>query len=270
MTRAGLTINKSKSKLIPTHKGTYLGFIINTQKMGFIAPAEKICALKKVLRQLTFKKHATAKELARVAGRIISLAPAMGNLTNLFTRQMYRFIETREAWYQERIIPDNVIEELKFWLHNLDDKNGHGIKNNPTITKVIYSDASDKGYGGYIVQRLGKTIAQGKFSRQEKHTSSTYRELAAVNYMLRSFKNILRDETIQWNSDNQNVCRIIQAGSTKPDFQSLALQIYHTCISNNNKIYSVWIPREENTFTTFNENLGFVRLFASPMIRTQN
>ena len=118
---------------------------------------------------------------------------------------MYRFIETRETWYQERIIPENVIEELKFWLHNLDNKNGHRIKNNPTITKVIYSDASDKGYGGYIVQILGKTIAQGKFSRQEQNTSSTYQELAVVNYILRSFKNIPRDETIQWNSDNQNV-----------------------------------------------------------------
>ena len=84
---------------------------------------------------------------------------------------------------------------------------------------------------------------QGKFSKQEQNTSSTYRELAAILYMLKSFNNPLIHETIQWNSDSQNVGRIIQVGSTKPDLQSLALQIYYMCLKNDNRIQSVGIPQ---------------------------
>ena len=110
---------------------------------------------------------------------------------------------------------------------------------------------------GYIVQRLGHTVVQGKFSKQEQNTSSTYRELAAILYMLKSFNNLLIHKTIQWNSDNENVGRIIQVGSTKPDLQSLALQIYYMCLKNDNRIRSVWIPREENTLARPNDTDDF-------------
>ena len=215
--------------------------------MLFIAPAEKINSIKTKIRNLTSSRVVTPKDIARIAGHMIALGPAFGNISQLFTRQMYAFIESSDFWYQRKILPDGVREELKFWLNNLDDKNGHSILRNPIITKIIYSDASKVGYGGYIVQRMGCTIAQRKFSPNETNTSSTYRELAAVLYMLQSFKSILRNETIQWNSDNQNVGRIIQVGSTKPVLQLLALQIYHLCLQNNNKIHSVSRPREENT-----------------------
>ena len=138
-------------------------------------------------------------------------------------------------------------QECTFWLKNPDGRNSHSIKNNTIITKIVYSDASDSGYGSYIVQRLGHTVAQGQISEQVQNTSSTYRELAAIVYMLQSFKQLLINESIQWNSNNQNVGRIIQVGSTKPDLHSLALQIYYLCMQNNNRIHSVWIPREENT-----------------------
>ena len=249
--KAGLTLNNKKSNLNPTKTGTYLGFIIDTEKMEFIAPAEKIQALKGLLRTYTARIFATPKEISRIAGRIISLKPAIGYLTSLFTRQTYKFIESRAHWHERICLPDSVKEEFSFWLHNLDDKNGHRIRNNPAITKVVYSDASDKGYGGDIVQKLGNTVAQGSFSKPEQNTSSTHRELLAVVNVLKSFKSILKNDNILWHSDNSNVSRIIQAGSTKPDLQKLALQIYELCLVNNNTIYSVWIPREENTIADF-------------------
>ena len=212
--------------------------------MLFIAPAEKINSIKTKIRHLTSSRVVTPKDIARIAGHMIALGPAFGNIPQLFTRQMYAFMESRDFWYQRKILPERVREELKFWLNNLDDKNGHSILSNPIITKIIYSDASQMGYGGYIVQRMGCTIAQGKFSPNETNTSSTYRELAAELYMLQGFKGILRNETIQWNSDNQNVGSIIQVGSTKPVLQSLALQIYQLCLRNNNKVHSVCMEAE--------------------------
>ena len=61
----------------------------------------------------------------------------------------------------------------------------------------------------------------------------------------------LRDETIQWHSDNTNVGRIIQCGSTKPDLQAIALRIYEQCIHRNIRIIPSWLPRGENKLADF-------------------
>ena len=103
--KAGLTVNTEKSHLTPQQRGIWLGFLVDTLKMEFIAPGEKIKALKETLGHLLRKNFVNAKELARVAGKIISLSPAIGNLTSLFTRQIYKFIEMRKFWYQDRKMP---------------------------------------------------------------------------------------------------------------------------------------------------------------------
>ena len=242
---AGLALNRNKSQLIPTQRGTYLGFIIDTRNMEFEAPAEKIAKLSESLRMLLARRFATPKEIARIAGTVIALAPAFGSITSLFTRQAYKFIEDRRSWYQQKILPASVKEEFAFWIENLDHANGHKFRCHPIITKIIYSDASDRGYGGYILQRLNNIVAQGTLPNQERQSSSTHRELLAVYYMLKSFT-FLHNETIQWHSDNSNVGRIIQSGSSKPDLHAIALHIYKICIANNIRILPTWVPREEN------------------------
>ena len=136
--------------------------------------------------------------------------------------------------------------EFKFWVKNLDDKNGHKVKMATHITRIVFSDASNTGFGGYILEKKGILVGQGHFSPYEQATSSTHKELKAVAYLLSSFQGVLQHDTIQWHTDNSNVSRIIEAGSTKPDLQKLAIKIYKLCLQNNNIIHPVWIPREEN------------------------
>ena len=45
-----------------------------------------------------------------------------------------------------------------FWLSNLDQRNGRRIWFKSSIVTIAYSDASDTGYGGYIVE-LGPQVA---------------------------------------------------------------------------------------------------------------
>eukprot|EP00111_Clytia_hemisphaerica_P005595 TCONS_00016239-protein len=79
--------------------------------------------------------------------------------------------------------------------------------------------------GGYVVEKLGNIIARGNFDRTERQTSSTYCELLAVKYILLSFPKILENENIEWFTDNNNICRIINRGSTKQHLQNLAIEI---------------------------------------------
>ena len=157
---------------------------------------------------------------------------AIGPLTRLFTKQMHVFIESRFSWDSVRLIPFEVETEVLFWQNNLKHTNGAQIRLSPHVNKIVYSDASDKSYGGYIVQRFGETVARGDFDKREISTSSTYRELLAVKYILQSFNEHLKSQHVQWCSDNQNVSRIIRGGSSKNHLHALAIDIYNIFFVN--------------------------------------
>ena len=207
---AGLTINERKSILEPVQTGKWLGFVINTKTMEFSVPEQKIEKLINMIKSVLSSTTTSAKRIAKIAGHIISMGIAIGPLTRLFTRQMYKLIENRLTWYSANELDDLTKSELHFWDKNLKASNGFRIKKGYETTKVVYSDASESGYGGYILQKLGNVMARGTFHTNEKHTSSTYRELLAVKYVLQSFGELLKHEFVQWYSDNMNTHRIIE------------------------------------------------------------
>jgi len=43
--------------------------------------------------------------------------------------------------------------ELKFWLSNLQRYNGQNIWHTPAAVRIVYSDASNVGYGSFTVER---------------------------------------------------------------------------------------------------------------------
>ena len=245
--KAGLTVNWKKSNFIPSRNGKWLGFIIDTEALKFYVPQAKIDRVLQLLDIILSVSHTSARMISKIAGNIISMQIAIGPLTRLFTRQMYRFIENRYSWDQNMFIDTNLKKELVFWKSNLNHSNGFEIKVNHAVSKIVYSDASGSGYGGFVVQKLGNLIAKGTFSPHEKSTSSTCRELLAVKNVLLSVATELQNDTVQWFSDNTNVARIIEVGSGKPWLQEIALDIFHICIKFNIKLIPSWIPRENNT-----------------------
>ena len=132
---------------------------------------------------------ASARQISKITGRGVSFRCSLpiGPLARLFTRQMYFFIENSAKWDETITAGDDLIQEINFWVHNLKKYNGFEIKVNHVISKVVYSDASDTGYGGYVVQKLGKIIAKGNFLPHERNTRSTYRELLAIRFILEKF-----------------------------------------------------------------------------------
>ena len=73
---------------------------------------------------------------------------------------------------------------------------------------VVYSDASDSGFGGYFVQ-CGLDLVPGVWSHKEMWTSSNFREILALKFVLLSLVNQLSGLTVKWFTDNQNVPQII-------------------------------------------------------------
>ena len=73
---------------------------------------------------------------------------------------------------------------------------------------IVYSDASDINFGGYIVG-TPISIVHGMWFGVERGNSSTWKELTAIMVLLSSIT-ILESKKIQWFTENQNVVSIVR------------------------------------------------------------
>ena len=121
----------------------------------------------------------------------------------------------------------------------------------PSTVKIAYSDASDTGYGGYIVELDPQVAAQGVWSLDMANQSSTLREILAVRKVLESFAPKLAGLCVKWFTDDQNVARIIGIGSPKLLLQEEARRIFHICVSHGISIEPEWLPRASNEQADF-------------------
>ena len=80
------------------------------------------------------------------------MACAVGNFTRLFTRNCYAAIECRTSWDQPLPVSPEIHNELSFWLNNIDTFNCKIMSPKSFAVGVVFSDASDSGFGGYFVQ----------------------------------------------------------------------------------------------------------------------
>ena len=101
----------------------------------------------------------------------------------------------------------------------------------------------------------GNKIANGHWSKSECKQSSTWRKLKAVRRVLESFQSKLENERVRWFTDNQNVVRIVQHGSSNSDLQAEALAIFSLCVKNHIRVEPEWIPREKNELADYYSRL---------------
>ena len=110
---------------------------------------------------------------------------------------------------------------------------------------TIYTDASDFAFGGYLAT-LGGEPVRGMFSLADVDMSSTYRELKAVFYVLKSYANSLKHQRVKVFADNIGASRILMVGNSKPHLERIAVDIFSICLSLDISLDSQWLPREEN------------------------
>lgn len=108
---------------------------------------------------------------------------AFGPVSRLMTRSLYTVLESRVAWCDMLTLSSEAMQELAFWASSLEEYNAQRIWHSPSAVRVVYSDASDTGYGGFVVEH-GACILHGQWTVDEAGKSSTWRELVAVHRIL--------------------------------------------------------------------------------------
>ena len=183
---AGFVVNVEKSQWDPSHSTEWLGFLIDLSKSEFSVPGDKINRLKSKLLELKNAKSAGAKQIASITGSIISMSLALGSVSGLMTRSLFAVLNTRISWWQKLGLTKQARDEVGFWLARISEFNGQNIWPKPSALRIVYSDASSTGFGGYTVEH-GNLVANGQWSVEEAAQSSTWHELQAVRLVLELF-----------------------------------------------------------------------------------
>ena len=255
--RAGLVTNSCKSQWMPSKRLIWLGFEVDLERGQLLVPQLKIDCLMEQMKRARYCREMPATVLASVIGRIMSMSLALGPLARMMTRSMYAVLNARSSWCHQVLLTPEALEELAFWLNNIDNFNGQNIWPKASAIRVVYSDASGSGYGGYCVEHGGH-IATGKWSENEVCQSSTWRELRAVHLVLQDLGPKLKNHRVRWFTDNQNVARIVLIGSRKPILHEEAMAILSICLHQQIRLEPEWIPREENEFADYLSRIGDV------------
>ena len=242
---SGFVSNEPKSNWYPVQCLIWLGIQVNTQLGVLNITQRRIDKAMLIIDSLIDRPRTTARRLACLAGMITSMSFVIGPVTSLMLRYCHVAIINRKSWDSYFNLDLNVQTEICYWKHNLSRLNSKCISEYSLPERVIYSDASNDGCGGYIVEVSGSKCFR-RFSDYEKSTSSTYRELCGVFTVLTSSINDLRNKEIKWFTDNQAVVSIVNKGSMRMHLHELALKIFELANSNNVNIDICWLSRNDN------------------------
>ena len=83
------------------------------------------------------------------------------------------------------------------------------------------------------------------WSENEGMKSSTWRELYAIEFALRSFCGELKDSRVKWFTDNRAAAKIVEVGSMRYDLQCFALRIFQICLAYKISFDIQWVPRND-------------------------
>lgn len=246
MTTLGFMINVEKSVLIPTHKISYLGNIIDSEKMIVYLPPDKVANIVQETTKLLVKQEASIRQVAKVIGLLVSAFSAVE-----YGKLFYRYLEMEKSralkanfgnFDAVMNISSDMKIELAWWKNNVHSQVRHISRSMPDMT--IITDSSTKGWG--LVYE-GKTV-NGRWTEREKEKHINVLETLAVWLAIQSLSDKLAGKHIKVLSDSSTaVCYIANMGGVRSrDCNEIARNIWSWCLENNSWISITHIPGKSN------------------------
>ena len=152
LANAGFVAHPTKSQWVPSYQVSWLGFDINLEAGQIIVPTDKVHAFRSLVSSAIKTVVLPARHIARIIGKIISMSLAVGPVSRLMTRSLYAVINECYTWSGMLSLSPEALCELQFWEANLQEYDSQPLWCQPGAVRIVYSDASDTGFGGYIVE----------------------------------------------------------------------------------------------------------------------
>ena len=145
LTAQGFYLSWDKCQFVPVQHGKFLGLIVDSRACKMFVPADKKLYIHETVDGMLSARHYTNRQLASVAGMLMSIAPAV-SMAPLYLRKLYQSMggnmdeETGNAALAR--------EDLQYWHDNLDLADGKSWLKHTSLIHVC-GDASKVGYGAF-------------------------------------------------------------------------------------------------------------------------
>ncbi len=242
----GFLISESKSIFIPVQIIEFLGLILDSIRMQVRLTQKKTDKILALLQKYINWKFMTIRELCKIIGNIIAALPAAQ-----YGKMHYRHLER----FKIKALKQNqgnfdaycrltALEktEMQWWIDNISDVY-NPIQLSPVET-FLHTDSS--GYAWGAVHDLQQV--QNWFSEEEFEFSINTKELLAIKYALRCFREELAGKHVHIKSDNTTAISYVKnMGGTKHGLRNqIALDIWEFAIEHSIWITITHIPGIEN------------------------
>ena len=247
--RSGFLLSDPKCKWDPAQCVELLGYEVDTVEGLFKVPNRRLEKFEGILQSVWhLRKSVKARRVAQVVGHVLSMRLAIGPVTRLWTRALYRAIEKAPHYGAHTHLDADACRELDFWRNQFSQAVSFPIWPVSSRVEILsYSDASNVAWAG-VMRVDAKLKAHGNWELGElgPHTSSTWREIRAVHLLLLSASQFLSGRFVCHHTDNQNVDRILRNGSQVRNLQDEAVGISDLCIKHFIWLEVKWIPQVVN------------------------
>lgn len=220
----GLTINATKSVLVPSRETVFLGFKLNSETMTIQLPEKKQDKIKSLGVQMLTKHRITIREMSAFIGNLVASEHGVP-LASIH----YKYLEvvrskmllTHCGDYDAQFNLDERSRDMIRWWTLYDFAPRSLLTMD--ITHFLFADASNKGWGA----TLGKAVAGSQWAEKELCHINVL-ELKAILLGLQALCKDMVNVHIRVHSDNSTAVSCIErGGSTKIDLCNLTEEIFH-------------------------------------------
>ena len=234
----------------PVQRWNFLGLQVDTAKGLVFIPQEKLIKYLENLDLILSKKYVTVRELASLAGKIVSVmrafAPALIHLRTTFAL-ISRCTDGSQGWSERVEVSEAVRLDLE-WLKVHLKRNQGRFAWRPARVLVLATDAcTEIGWGATL--KIGNKLlkARGTWSREQASWDIHILEMLAVKLAILAFANHLRNCNFQIIIDNQVCWHTLPKGSKIPELNKLIIEILDLALEMDAVMVDVlWIPSELN------------------------
>ena len=256
LSQAGFIVSIEKSDT-PADVGQvkkHFGFLVDSVAMTVAADHLKLQEVETLIRS-TFAAPRTARQVAKLTGKVIALTPALGPIAMVLARlaqnELASFTESH-SWSAPMILSEAARDALLLLADSLTFFNGYPIRNEATAKPlsqfiecdasdsrtvhgirdencVVASDSSASALCVYDVRNTRSLFHQATFSASESDFSSGHRELLAVKSALQSVPSAFSRSSassVFWLTDSENLVTFLTKGSSRRPIQLTVLEIY--------------------------------------------
>lgn len=249
LTLLGAVFSLPKCQFWPIQQGGWLGFVVDTTLQQFRVSETKLAKVRTVLSELMGADSVTPRMLAKVAGKIIAMGPAVLP-ASLYSRPLFQALQGKLSWDQIFATPEEARKTAQLFFERLDDWNGRRWFPQRVRLEAA-SDASDFGFGGSLkVAGRPPFELAGSLTEKEVAMSSTAREMIGFLRILQQagsrFPDLIRGAAVLVIGDNQGaVAALNKFTSPAPDIAASLREIFELCSRLDFDIVAQWRPREE-------------------------